>query len=80
MTDVKLDFLGAKPDIAEYWNNRVVAFKGQHQMLDHLPCSDEIMRQMSDKIENGVWKPPIEIPVNVSKLESDGSHKQEVGV
>ena len=80
MAEVNLDFLGAKPEIAGYWNNRVVAFKGQRQILDHLPCSDEIVRQLSEKIENGVWEAPIEIPVNVSKLESDGSHIQEVGV
>lgn len=77
---MNLDFIKSNADIKKYWNNEVIQFPNQPDILASLPGASDLMKCLTGNFEASSWSAPISVNINASTVLQDGSHQQLLGV
>lgn len=77
---MNFDFIKNHIDISKYWNNSVVKFPNQPDVLNSLPGASDLIKCLTGNFEAGNWNSPLNININASTILQDGSHHQMLGI
>ena len=66
--------------IRKYWNKKVALIPNQSLLSSPLPTANELISSFSGSLISDKWTEPLDVAINASIVNEDGSHSQLLGV
>jgi len=74
------NFFNNLGDIQNYWNRETLIFHNQATLKSSLPSASQLISCLTGDYENGNWSDPLNVNINASKIDLDGSHEQFLSI